>query len=290
MNYWVKIRELGQIKSPSLNRSEKLYFALLAGFFVFLFLLFFQPFGVNNYDARETIGAKFFIGMTLMWGAITFLTASSELWIFPAIVKYLRCDSLLLWIFWSLWWMGSGVFLFYNFLGEWHDFRLSSYFEFLANVSILGLFPLAGLFFYHRFREMHRTLSAPYPYPHPVEDAEKLLVFTAENQKDQLSLPLKQLVFIESDDNYVFIHHLQDERVVKTLFRKNLKSIQAEVRHPALLRCHRSYLINLNHLQRIQGNRNKLLVFLNHIPTPIPVSRQYADEVLTLLSHSPQID
>ncbi len=289
MNYWAKLKAGLATKSPVLNRREKIYSVLMAGFFVFLFLLFFQPFGVNNYNTQETITLEFFLAILLMWVLISLLLAINEFFIFPMLIKQPTRGKMLGWIIWSMVWLSSGVFLFYNFLGGWHDFQLSSYFEFLANIAALSLFPLGGLFLYLKIRELHKALETDHPYTYRAGEDEFLLVFTAENQKDHFTLPLKLLLFIESDDNYVSIHHLQDDRVIKTLFRKSLKSIQEEALHPALLRCHRSYLINLAHLQQIHGNRNKLTIFLNHVKAPIPVSRQYMDSVFALVSQPSQI-
>ena len=289
MNHWAKLKNILKEKSPLLSRSEKAYFVTLAGFFVFLFLLFFQPFGVNNYNTKETITLEFFLVLLLMWMVVSLLLAFNEFLIFPIVVKQPTRGKILGWIVWSMIWLGSGVFLFYNYLGEWHDFRLSSYFEFLVNIAALSLFPLGVLFLYLKIRELRKALETDHTYTYRAREDEFMLVFTAENQKDHFTLPLKLLLFIESDDNYVSIHHLQDTRVIKTLFRKSLKSIQEEALHPALLRCHRSYLINLTHLQQIHGNRNKLKVFLNHVKTPIPVSRQYMDSVFALVSQPSQI-
>ncbi|AEE48605.1 LytR/AlgR family response regulator transcription factor [Haliscomenobacter hydrossis] len=289
MNDWAKLKDILKEESTLLSRKEKIYFVILVGCFVFLFLLFFQPFGVNNYNSKETITLEFLLAMLLMWMVVSLLLAFNEFLIFPMVVKQPTRGKMLSWIIWSMLWLGSGVFLFYNYLGAWHDFRLSSYFEFLANIGALSLFPLGGLFLYLKIRELRKALELDHPYTYRAGEDEFLLVFTAENQKDHFTLPLKLLLFIESDDNYVSIHHLQDARVTKTLFRKSLKSIQEEALHPALLRCHRSYLINLTHLQQIHGNRNKLKVFLNHVKDPIPVSRQYMDSLFALVSQSSQI-
>lgn len=288
MNYWAKLKAVLATKSPVLNRREKVYSVLLAGFFVFLFLLFFQPFGVNNYNTKETITLEFFLVLLLMWLVVSLLLALNEFLIFPLVIKQPTRGKMLYWIVWSMVWLGSGVFLFYNYLGAWHDFRLSSYFEFLANIAALSLFPLGVLYLYLKIRELRKALELDHAYTYQAGEDEFLLVFTAENQKDHLTLPLKLLLLIESDDNYVSIHHLQHDRVIKTLFRKSLKSIQEEALHPALLRCHRSYLINLTQLQQIHGNRNKLKVFLNHVKEPIPVSRQYMDSLFALVPNRPK--
>mgnify|MGYP001278006159 CR=1 FL=1 len=271
-------------ESPMLSRKEKLYFVLLVGLFMFLFLLFFQPFGVNNYDPGERINSKLLLGLSFVCLLTTLLLAFNEFIVFPLIFRQPSRGQMLFWIIWSMIFLGSGIFLLYNYMGEWHDFYLSSYFEFLGNISILSLIPVASLLLYVKVRELNRSLDSVHAYtPQPL-DADSLLILTAENQKDRFTLPLKLLLYIASDGNYIMIHHLQDNRPVKTLFRKSLKSTQEEAMHPTLLRCHRSYVINLLHLQQIHGNRNNLKVYINHVASPIPVSRQYMDAVFNLIA------
>ena len=183
MNHWAKLKNILKEKSLLLSRSEKAYFVTLAGFFVFLFLLFFQPFGVNNYNTKETITLEFFLAILFMWLVISLLLAINEFFIFPIVVKHPTRGKMLGWIIWSMVWLSSGVFLFYNYLGEWHDFRLSSYFEFLGNIAALSLFPLGGLFLYLKIRELRKALETDHPYTCRAGEDEFLLVLTAENQK-----------------------------------------------------------------------------------------------------------
>ncbi|MEQ9403739.1 MAG: LytTR family DNA-binding domain-containing protein [Cyclobacteriaceae bacterium] len=266
-----------------LNRKEKIFLILSTGIFVFLFLLFFQPFGVNNYDPKETITPLFFGAMLLIGLTISLLIAFNEFLIFPLVVRQYSRKNMLIWTVWSVTWLSSGVFLLYNFLGNWHDFLWSSYFQFIGNLAFVSSIPLSGILIYVHVRELKTSLNEAHSYSHRAEDGDRLIVLSAENDKDQITIPLKYLIYLESEDNYIAIHYLKNDAIAKTLIRKSLKSVQEESHNPVLIRCHRSFMINLIHLQKIQGNRNKMKLYLNHTPHPLPVSRQYTEYIYQLI-------
>lgn len=190
---------------------------------------------------------------------------------------------MVVWILWSIVWLSTGIFLFYNFLGEWHDMRWTSYLSFIGNIGGLSLIPLIGILLFIKIRTLRTSLESAHTYTYGDTEGDQLLTFKAENLKDHFTLPLKCIVYLESEDNYVAIYHLKNDVLAKSLIRKSLKSIQQEGHHKALIRCHRSFIINLMHLQQVYGNRNKLSVFLGPVKEPIPVSGQYLDDIYKLI-------
>jgi signal transduction histidine kinase len=264
-----------------LTAQEKVYLILGTGVFVFLFMVFFQPFGVNNYDPTESINWQLVMALSVFSFFMSVGFAFTELLLYSFVIKTPTRLRLALWVAFTICWLAFCAFLIYNYLGEWHDWRLSSYFEFIGNIGALLLLPLTAAVVYLHMRSLHASLELAYKYGN--DDGDQLLVLTAENQKDQFTIPMKLLVFIESDDNYISIHHLKNEQLTKMLFRKSLKSVQEDAKHPALIRCHRSYMVNLMHVEQLHGNRNKLEIHLTNVKESIPVSRQYIDDVYKLI-------
>lgn len=267
-----------------LTKKEKIYFIIATGLFVFLFLLYFQPFGVNNYNPQESITSQFFLFMLIFGSYVSLVLAINEFVIYPLVIRDPVRKKMIAWIAWSIIWLSTWLFFFYNFLGGWHDFKWTSYFQFIANIGTLGIIPIIGAVLYKKIRDLRSSLDSAYSYSHEALEKEHLLVLKADNLKDHFTIPLKHLVYIETEDNYVGIYHLLNGSLIKTLFRKSLKSIQGEQHHAALVRCHRSCLINLIHLQHVTGNRNKLSVHLEHVGHPISVSRQYLEDIYMLIS------
>ena len=214
---------------------------------------------------------------------ITLLILFNELFLFSLFIKVTFRWVILLWTIWSIIFLSSGIFMYYNFLGNWHDFKLSSYLEFIGNIGSMSIIPITGIYFYLRIKGLKETLNQEYKSPD--QDQQSAIVsIVAENGKDKLTLPFSNLIYLEAEDNYVAIHHLEDQNLVKTLIRKSLRSIQEQGVHPQLYRCHRSFMINLQHLQHLKGNKNKLNVQIAHVDKPIVVSRQYIDELLLMTS------
>ena len=265
MSQLEKVREYLSKEIAVLSLREKVFFVAGTGLFIFLFLLFFQPFGVNNYDPRETISFQFFWLMFSMGLFVSVVLAINEFLLFPLLIKKYSRKGMILWSLWSVFWLGSWIFLFYNYLGGWHDLQWKSFFGFIGNIGMMSILPIAVILFYIRIRELGISLKSAHSFSYGSAIGDQLLIFTADNLKDQFSVPLKYLLYLESEDNYIAVYHLHDGSPKKTLIRKSLKQVQDENLDPALIRCHRSLIINQFHLQQIKGNRNKLVLSLEDI-------------------------
>lgn len=272
-----------KIKRPvrMLTSKEKIVSYLLIGMFVFLFLVFFQPFDVNNYDPTETIRQEFIFYMLVigMYVAVVLILNDTFLfnWIFRKLI--LRWQ-LILWLLWTLIFISTMIFLLYNLLGNWHDFTWISWIEFVGNFSVLAIMPLVILFLYARIKHYKELTATMQDYE---MDANELITFPSDNQKDVLSLTLESIRYLESQDNYVAIHYVKSGLPTKTLIRLTLKRIDELELHPALVRCHRSFVVNLYHLRHFSGNHQNGHIWLNDIDTPFPVSRTYAPAILEQL-------
>lgn len=268
--------------SPKLSNKEKAYFILLSSTYTYLFLVFFQPFGINNYDPQERITFLFLLLVLSMVVFGLLLMSIIEFLVWPRLPKII--DNVLLWICIHLIWLSSGIFIYYNFLGGWHDFTWSSYFEFGRTVSVLWIVPFILLLIYKQYTSLQETLESVHNFKNNLKEDNELITIKADNEKYQVTISLKHLLYIENEDNYVAIYYLSNNIVSKTLLRKTLKNIQKEINHPALVRCHRSLIINQFHLQTAHGNRNKLTLQLNHVQRQLPVSRQYINDIYSLLN------
>ena len=76
----------------------------------------------------------------------------------------------------------------------------SSYLEFIRNWFLLLAFPLGLIILYFRQLALHRKLQQV-----TIDKADEgnLFIFTSDNQKDKIALPITDILFIESEDNYV---------------------------------------------------------------------------------------
>jgi hypothetical protein len=99
-----------------------------------------------------------------------------------------------------------------------------------------------------------------------------IIAFEHGNEKFELSV--EDFLFAKSDDNYVEIYYFKNAAVSRILLRNTLKSVYELLSdHKTIFKCHRSYIANLNHLQRIKGNAQGYSLHLKGVARPLPVSR-----------------
>jgi len=110
-----------------------------------------------------------------------------------------------------------------------------------------------------------------------------LEVYNFYDEKGDLRLSARpeSVYFLEAADNYVIIHYLSVGKMEKLLIRNSLKNIEWRFREKGLIRCHRSYIVNLNLVQLMRRQENEVVLDMGDDRVPlIPVSRTYATTVM----------
>ncbi|OJJ17702.1 hypothetical protein BKI52_27970 [marine bacterium AO1-C] len=107
----------------------------------------------------------------------------------------------------------------------------------------------------------------------------KTIKIKASGQSGSFEVSIPHLYFISSEDNYVAIHHwdIQQEQLCKTLLRTTLTKVAKQLALYGIVPCHRSFLINPQHITSIQGNKKQMKVTLSNVNQAIPVSRRYTE-------------
>jgi DNA-binding LytR/AlgR family response regulator len=84
------------------------------------------------------------------------------------------------------------------------------------------------------------------------------------------------LILVQSAENYVEIQYLAGGAGTKKLLRATVKSIEDQLRpFSQMIRCHRSYIINMDHVIKLHREYGRIYLKMNGIEENIPVSRQY---------------
>lgn len=112
---------------------------------------------------------------------------------------------------------------------------------------------------------------------------EKPLLLSSENQSEHLSLPNEALRYIESRDNYSLVVWWDGRKLRKQMLRSSLKRLAGQIEHPAIKRCHRSYIVNLAQVEDMRGNSRGYRLYLHDCAEEIPVSRENGSSVKQFL-------
>ena len=96
-------------------------------------------------------------------------------------------------------------------------------------------------------------------------------------KKESLSFYPGQLLFTESEGNYVVFHLLQDDKVKKEIIRNSIGSIEKQLSSlPFFFRTHRAFIVNMMVITKKQGNAAGYVLRLKGTDREIPVSRTIA--------------
>ncbi|MEM7102176.1 MAG: LytTR family DNA-binding domain-containing protein [Bacteroidota bacterium] len=263
---------------------DKWLFIIFINVFTPAFLIAFQPFGVNNYDPTQSLDTVFVLAM-ISFGIINgCVMTANEFLVYRSIFNSpMTRMQLLAWLLWNLVLVSGSSYLWYNILGNFHDWSGLGYLKFMRDIGMMGILPMAGLILYFQNQSAKAEIKSLVKFK-PIRSAGSRMVFlSSENGKDKIGIALNQLLYLEAQDNYVAVFHLEGDVIRKNLFRNTLKNMEASFHELPVVRCHRSYLVNLANIQSIARKGRQLKLYLTDLPHPISVSRSYLEDFLKYL-------
>lgn len=272
---------------------------LLTAIFALLFINIFQPFGSRDwYPDISEFRYFFFSSLIILTGMLVVVMSR---WIMFCFSK--KHDifywQYFMWILGEILTMALFFSLFIYFVMEQRDGleELTQRREFFqifeesaTNTAWVLLLPYSILWLYFAFREKNSLLqqldnnTQQEIVEIPVKKA--LIAFPDEKGEMRISLILDHLLYIESADNYVTIHYLNKSKISHYLLRNSLKWIEENLtQDTSLVRCHRSYIVNLDNVKVLQKTKEGIFLELDTINTPdIPVSKTYYNQVMDKFS------
>lgn len=100
----------------------------------------------------------------------------------------------------------------------------------------------------------------------------------------QLSVAKENLLYIESADNYICIWYKKNDILKKQLMHITMKDVSEQLAETSVVRCHRSYMINLDLVKVMRREKGNLFLELGeHGVREIPISKTYGEAVLRRL-------
>lgn len=251
---------------------------VLQGVFVAAFLQIFQPFGLSYWNNPNKF--LYIVG----FGAITTLSLLILNFvitrIFPSYFNEQSwtvgreiCKTLLL-----LFLITVGNFLFASFTFI-NGFSFKNLVWSFGTVMLIGVFPISFGVLMNYIYQL-KKYQAPINVKHKEKTTKlNVLRFVAENEKDVFEILENELLFIESADNYAVIYFEKESKIQKELLRSSLTRLESQIQTDDVVRCHRSFIVNLNKVKNVTGNAQGYKFYLNSPEIIVPVARKYADLV-----------
>jgi DNA-binding LytR/AlgR family response regulator len=102
----------------------------------------------------------------------------------------------------------------------------------------------------------------------------------SKNNDETVTIDLKQLICIKSEGNYLKVFFLKENIIKSKLIRNSISKIEEQlIVFEKVKRCHRSYIVNLDKLEKMTGNARNLNLHIPNLDFTIPVSRSFPKEI-----------
>ena len=278
-------------KSPhpcSFGQKQNVSISIAIGVFVTLFLLIFKPFGIS--DSRS----QYLVPIMIGYGIISFASLLFYYFIIPKIFKdyykeknyTLGKEIVSLTLLVTFIGLANGIYS-QIFIAE--D-GMPSPFAMMGQTFLIGVFPLTFLSLFQYNRLLQSNLKTSQDITLPKAGKQRALInketqyYTILTEKETVKIALDDLLYLESEGNYAIVNTNLDGEQIKTMYRMTLKSIQSENTYQNIIRCHRSFIVNLDQVIAVNGNAQGLRLSLNNCKDIVPVSRKYISEIKAYLN------
>ncbi len=267
--------------NDDLKYNSKLIFFISIGVLAFLYL--FQPLDVSLMDNKQ----KLYVVVGL--GAVTFLSLSLNLLILPSlfpgifIKRIWNIKKEILWNLWILSTISVGYSLYYRLLDIFNvDFRV------ILGLIIIAIIPITGLIIVNRNRMLRTNLRVSERINKKLHDnksiEEKLVHFESDYEKDNLSIKVSFLLLIRAANNYIEVFWKEGDKSKSQMIRTSLlKAEELLKEHKFIFKCHRSYMVNVNYIDKIEGNVQGYKLFFENLDFSIPVSKNFVFKLKELI-------
>ena len=290
------------LKKPypvSFNWSDNLLKAILFGLFIGLFLWYFKPFGFSRIPTVSLVCAIF--------GAITTTCILIGSVIIPQSLPRLLDEE--------HWTVGKEIlhsFSITAFIGFSNGLYVINVFEIppsrmpsiLWDLQIatftVGFLPVAISVLYEQNKLLKKNLQKAATLnqqlvhqPKSFQDTSDLsttdlderIDFHSENGKLEISTLPQNILFCKSGGNYIELHFLEEGTATMVLFRNTMKAVEQLLNSDHFFRCHRSYLVNITHIESFNGNARGYEIHLRNSTHIIPVSRSKTHQLESIFTN-----
>ena len=225
---------------PQNDQGNWLQAGLIAGAIVFFLLFFLRPFGLGQFE-----GNIFFVAFCFSMLSVAVTWCYGEC-VFKPWVRRVKT--------WRVWHECAAILLLFCCVSLGNSILSFLWFH---NPVSLQLF-LAYLY---------ETLLFGIPIT--------LTIVALEYQRNDLTLPLSDFLYAESQKNCVDFYFLREGHVEHQQLRTTLTSVLADANEKSIFQCHRSFIVNLSNIRSAHGNSNGYQLTVGDEHHTVPVSRSY---------------
>ena len=264
------------------TNEEKFFLSLIIGLFIFVFLSVFQPFGLNKLAEHKYL-YFFYYGVISFFVEILFTFGLMKLF-----HGFYNPEQ---------WTLGRHIINVFFFiialaLANWIftiavvDPKHGSFTPFLIDTLAVGFFPSIFVFLYLERKLRLQNVGISEKLNNSFLKITKVNAAVEIDEKDEMLeiegikiLP-KNFLCVKSMGNYVTLCFIENGEIKREIIRTTMKQIEQSVEeNDDIVRCHKSYFVNLKKVTNSFGNARSLYLEIEGVDMQIPVSRKVAKEL-----------
>ena len=247
--------------------------------FVFLFLIVFTPFGIQEWTYPERFYYVLGYGLCTLLGMYAWDIIRP---VFLEKVRGIRPSQRQLVDSFSTLMIISAFNFVYSFMIGLIDLSLQSLLIFVSITVAVGIFPSA--FFYYKASESKRKEMNPVKPETEENEAEPILRLEGDNQDEILRLATGELLFIKAALNYSEVFFLKEGALQREILRVSMNRVEEQLEQPYICRTHRSYICNLQNVKDFSRKNKGLELEFDGVNETACCSRKHKDVILQKLN------
>ena len=132
-------------------------------------------------------------------------------------------------------------------------------------------------------RSNYGAIEVPF-YDKENSRSKKTVTIVGNNKSETLTICEADFIYAKAQQNYVDVFYKTDNGMQQETFRNTLSNIMKQL--PKAWQVHRSYLVNLDFLESVEGNARKRYIRISTTEETIPISQIYYKALSKRLSNS----
>lgn len=267
------------------DRRNTIRQVLFTAVFALVFINLYRPFGVDTWQ-HVTRAKLFFSSSLVILAGMLVIAISRIIMLRVSKNKSLTMGGYIGWIAAEIVSMAIVyVILQQVFITNVEDI-FEAFKESLKITALVLLFPYTITILYFSWQEKNRKIVELINSNNRKNHQGPMMVpFRDEKGSLRFSLKKNDLLYLEAADNYVIIHYLDNGKDSNYMIRNSLKNMEEELMPQAILRCHRSYMVNFDRVKIVRKEKDGLVLELEGAKRlTLPISQSYVDKVMKMFS------
>ena len=276
------------LKQPFPKGKNKWKTIIFISLFVTLFLLIFQPFGIDSINRKGIWTSGF--------GLVSFVVLVIDLIVVEQLFPRWFDDrnwciyKELLWLLCIILTIGLANTL-YAIGTTGQTLKLAHIINFQVVTFAVAIFPISIFILTKQNYLLKKHIASAKDTNERLHSdssalqEDKYISISSYNEKVKVEFEIKQLCFIESKGNDIELNIYENNVLVCKMLRNTLKNTLEQLTDSnELVQCHRAYIVNLNTITKVEGNSQGLVLKFKNTEMEVPVSRSFVGTIKRLLS------